>query len=215
MHTYATSASERNWIPIAIGAISVLLAWLLSQVFARMHFQPPWWVEAPSVLGFYGILTPVFEKYLWHRKAGPLRSSIPNLHGTWVGHLTSSYIDPQTQKSATKTLVIHVHQEWRQILVKCNVGSSTSVSTMACIDPYDSNAPKVTYIYKNEPKALEVETMQIHYGVASLDVSSDGKTLKGSYFTGRGRGNYGEIELRLITREHLPPEKAIRGADPS
>jgi hypothetical protein len=54
--------------------------------------EVPWWIDAPSVMGFYGLIYQWFDKYLWFRKFifVPF-SSIPNLQGTWVGAIHSSY----------------------------------------------------------------------------------------------------------------------------
>ena len=49
--------------------------------------------------------------------------------------------------------------------------------------------PQFTYEYMNQPKNHAPESMNIHYGMASIWI--DAKTLKGEFFNGRGRNNFG------------------------
>ncbi|MGD1702628.1 hypothetical protein [Dapis sp. BLCC M229] len=63
MHAYATNAKDRETIPLYIAAISVMAALLLSSVVKNLQWQVPWWLDAPSVMGFYGIFYQAFEKF--------------------------------------------------------------------------------------------------------------------------------------------------------
>ena len=82
-------------MPFLIAAIGVILAWLLHWTFQALRVIVPWWLDAPSVMGFYGLLYSIFDKYLWRLK--PMRKiglvKVPDLNGTWKGYVSSSFND--------------------------------------------------------------------------------------------------------------------------
>src|SRR2546427_6319232 len=95
MHAYATDATDRKVIPTILAVISVGLAIALSRTVEALGYQPPWYVDTPSVMGFYGLLYFWFDKVGWRWGIKSARvSRIPDLRGTWKATLKSYYKDP-------------------------------------------------------------------------------------------------------------------------
>ncbi|MEM7726699.1 MAG: hypothetical protein AAF208_10040 [Cyanobacteria bacterium P01_A01_bin.45] len=207
MHAYATNASERESIPVWLASIAIVGAILLSSTLKSMNLEAPWWIDAPSVMGLYGMVYQWFDKSLWCQKfASICFSSIPNLKGTWVGVIHSSY----GGGTDVPGVMLHIRQTWTSINIRLFTQTSSSYSIMAAVNTYNSSEPSLKYEYMNEPSALSVDTMNSHRGTANLQLSPDGKELTGDYFTGRGRQSLGTMEFRLISRKYLKREEALR-----
>jgi hypothetical protein len=54
MHGYSTDSGERRIVPLLLASVAITLAWLSSKILTVMHLTLPWWLDAPSTLGFYG-----------------------------------------------------------------------------------------------------------------------------------------------------------------
>jgi len=93
MHGYSTDSSERRVVPLLLALLAIALAWVTSKSLATAHLSFPWWADAPSSMGFYGVLYILFDRYLWRNsfvhKLGLVR--IPNLTGRWRGYLITSF----------------------------------------------------------------------------------------------------------------------------
>jgi hypothetical protein len=92
--------------------------------------------------------------------------------------------------------MVNIDQRWNSISIVFEGEDSRSVSDIAGFETQTAGASQLVYHYFNEPKPGAVPTMEAHPGFARLRVT-DSQTLQGDYFTGRGRGTYGEI---LLTR---------------
>src|SRR5260370_21830036 len=92
MHGYSTDSNERRLVPLLLATLAIGFAWMFAKLLAISHLSFPWWLDAPSSLGFYAALYGLFDKYLWRnriiRKLG--LSRIPNVAGCWNAVLTSS-----------------------------------------------------------------------------------------------------------------------------
>ncbi|MEI2580010.1 Cap15 family CBASS effector [Scytonema sp. PRP1] len=209
MHTYATDAKDREWVLLWIAALAVVATLLLNYVLKVLNLQVPWWLDAPSVMGFYGLLYELFDEVIWALRIGPIRfSDIPNLRGTWVGVIRSSY---QTG-TETRGVIIYIRQTWSKISVQLETETSRSKSTMAAVYTENSSEPGLKYEYANEPGARSPETMQPHRGIVNLVLSPDRKTLKGDYFTSRSRQTYGEMVFQRVSYECLTRQEALQKA---
>ena len=204
MHGYSTDSGERRVVPLLLASAAITLAWASSKILAVMHFSLPWWVDAPSTLGFYGALYTLFDRNLWKnrllRKVGLVR--VPNLTGRWHGYLISSF-DAHVKR---RDLMINIFQSWTQIAVFLTTTSSISRSCAAVIQVDDPDGLSLTYQYQNQPLANAMKTMHMHYGTAMLRMSDD-DSLTGDYYAGRDRRTFGRICCR---KEHStaarPPE---------
>src|SRR6185437_14852319 len=201
MHAYATDATDRKVVPTVLAVVSVGLAFALSKTLSLLGYQPPWYVDTPSVMGFYGLLYVWFDKIGWRcRIKSAQLSRIPDLRGTWRATLKSSYKDAAGQPTVVEG-VVHIRQTWTRLSIRIQFGSSTSCSTMGAINTEDSPDAGVNYEYLNEPEPHGVDTMSIHRGTSHLRISIDGRTLVGDYYTGRGRMNFGSLALNFISRD--------------
>ena len=79
----------------------------------------PWWLDAPSVMGFYGLFYSASDKWLWAkpivRKIGLVK--IPNLNGVWEGCVTSSSYD---NHGSEITINMGISQTWARISIILN-----------------------------------------------------------------------------------------------
>src|SRR5260370_22431173 len=95
MDGYSTDSNERRLVPLLLATLAIGFAWMFAKLLAISHLSFPWWLDAPSSLGFYAALYALFDKYLWLnrvvRKLG--LSRIPNVAGSCHGFLTSSFDD--------------------------------------------------------------------------------------------------------------------------
>jgi SMODS-associating 2TM, beta-strand rich effector domain len=212
MHTYATDAKDRESIPLWLAALAVAATLFLNYLLKALNLQIPWWVEAPSVMGFYGLLHGFFDNFLWRVQFKAIRlSEIPDIRGTWVGTVNSSYAGG----TEIRGIILHVRQTWSKLSVKIETETSRSFSTMAVVNTSNSSEPGLKYEYINEPGTFSVQTMQTHRGTANLRLTPDGATLKGEYYTGRGRQSMGDMVFHKISTQFLTRETALKQANHS
>src|ERR1700682_2257136 len=190
MHGYSTDSGERRAVPLLLASLAIALAWLSSRILALMHLSLPWWLDAPSTLGFYGALYALFDRNLWRnrfvRKLGLVR--VPNLAGRWRGYLITSF-DGHVKHH---DLMINIFQSWTQIAVFLTTKTSISRSCTAVIKVDDPAGLSLPYQSQNQPLANAMRTMHMHYGTAMLRLSDD-DTLTGDYYAGRDRRTFGRI----------------------
>lgn len=209
MHSYATDAKDREWVLLWIAALAVVATLFLNYLLKVLNLQVPWWIDAPSVMGFYGLFYQLFDEVVWALRLEPIRfSNIPNLRGTWVGVIRSSY----QNGTETRGVIIYIRQTWSKISVELETETSRSKSTMAAVYTEDSSEPGLKYEYTNEPGARSPETMHSHRGMVNLVLSPDRKTLKGNYFTSRSRQTYGEMVFQRVSNKPLTRQEALQKA---
>jgi hypothetical protein len=196
MHPYAADSNERKIIPLYIAGASILVAWILNGTLEAIQLAVPWWIDAPSVIGFYGMLYALFDKVLWKKKI--FRSirvvKIPDLNGTWKGYLASSFDEHATRHDAT----IKIFQNWTRMSITLETAYSKSHSLIAGIITETSSEISLNYEYLNEPIADAKDTMHIHRGTARLAFYPEGKVFEGEYYTGRDRRNFGLLKFERI-----------------
>ncbi|WP_319509122.1 hypothetical protein [uncultured Methanolobus sp.] len=144
-----------------------------------------------ATFGFvYLFFFKLFDRRLWKKSLfGFSFSQIPNLAGSWKGHIKSNY------NEGTKTdITVDIEQTWSSISIILKTATSKSESEVASISLSKS---RLVYQYFNEPSSNSAKSMHKHYGFTFLDFEND-NSLKGSYFTCRDRQNNGDIYLRRI-----------------
>ncbi len=194
MHSYHVSPSPLPRIHLAVAMFALGAAWLLHLTLAKVSFQT-WWIETPSVFGFYMLLLEAWDRWLWCMLPQRNFLCIPRLDGIYRGILKSSF--DQFQKEYEVTITIH--QDGRSIRARLETGQSHSDSSFALLDVYRTGERALTYLYRNEPNPDAPDTMHIHYGVCSLQFSGSlPETLSGHYWSGRDRNNHGLIEVRRV-----------------
>ena len=195
MHGYSTDSDERRVVPLLLASLAISFAWLSPKLLLVIHLTVPWWVDAPSVMAFYGVLYALFDRYLWRNglvsKLGLVR--MPNLAGRWYGYLISSF----DGHAKHHDLMITICQSWTQIAVFLTTAKSISRSCAAVIQVDDPEGVALIYQYQNQPVADATRTMHMHYGTAMLRVSIEG-FLVGDYYAGRDRRTFGRICCRRV-----------------
>jgi hypothetical protein len=198
MHPYTTESIERKYVPLYIAAISLLAAWGLSKTLAILQIAPPWWFDAPSVMGFYGLFYNIFDRGLWKipilRQIGLVK--IPDLNGTWNGYVVSSFDAHATRHDAS----IEILQSWTRISITLRTENSKSHSLIATIITKNPGGMVLSYEYLNEPKANAKDTMHTHKGTAWLTLVNSGEIFEGEYYTGRDRQNYGSLHFERFQK---------------
>jgi hypothetical protein len=197
LHPYAIDTDEHRNVLVILIAGSILAAWLLTKELTIAGIAIPWWVDAPSVLGFFGIFYKAFDKGIWHlRILRPIKLvKTPNLQGRWKGSVTSSYDSYKTKHD----VAVEIRQTWTRIMITLTTTTSTSHSLTASITTQESNQT-LTYEYLNEPKPTAEDGMHTHRGTAILTLVDKEKKLEGQYYSGRDRQNHGTLLLRRSTR---------------
>jgi hypothetical protein len=195
MHSYQIDDNLRTRIFIVSAILSVVAARLLYLIILQLPFSLPWWIETPSVLGFFGIFVWLFDNYLW--KIGIVHQTkwffIPNLNSAWVVEIKSSHKGFEETVEARAI----IRQTASKICIALETTLSHSRSIYAALMRTERlNTFELTYLYVNEPKADSIATMNIHQGTACLRISDDCKVLEGEYYSGRGRQTFGRIIFR-------------------
>ena len=189
MHTYSIDIEERKNILLILAIISIVFSWGFYKILGYYQFSLPWWAESPSVLLFYGLLFVIFDKWLWKyfKKINFVKT--PNLNGVWNGNLKSSFDNHSSEVKA----ILKIFQTWTKIKILLITDQSSSYSESASIIIDAPEGKYLSYQYINEPKSNTVETMSIHRGTVQLIFDEKKNALKGEYYSGRGRQNFGSL----------------------
>lgn len=191
MHPYATDSVERSRVPILLVVICIPIAWVIRHYCEGLQLALPWWFDAPSVLGFYGVFYFAFDRALW--KLRLLRTlglvEVPNLNGKWQGTLMPSGAKRERE------VTLEIQQTWSAISIRLRTKHSASKSMIATILLAGKLDDVLSYQYWNEPKPGVAFDMHTHRGTAWLTLSSDQTRLEGEYSTGTGQKNFGTIRV--------------------
>lgn len=192
MHPYQIEEDIRTRKMLLLVFFSVMAAYVLNILLQYLPQPIPWWIDYPSVLGFYGVFSWLFDNYVW--KFSFLQEQdwllIPNLNGVWNVEMKTCY-DNFTDLVPGK---LYIRQTGSRILISMETNNSISHSVQATIcRSAKLKTFEIVYNYINEPKPASKSTMNIHYGTGWLQISDDFKTLEGDYYSGRGRQTYGSV----------------------
>jgi hypothetical protein len=196
MHPYAIDSEEKRYILFGLAILSIFAARGLSIALEWAGLNPPWWIDMPSVLSFYGLFCGTFDRWFW--KLSALRKislvKTPNLGGTWKGFGASSF----DKHATTYQGMLKIRQTWTRISIILETDTSVSRSGVAGIMTHDTAAPFLSYEYLNEPKANAKDKMHSHRGTArlSLKKSENMELLEGEYYTGRDRQHFGSMRFQ-------------------
>lgn len=193
MHPYVSDSEISRNVSLALAGVAILLSWLLAKILATAGVQAPWWVDTPSVMGFYSIVYIVFDRWVWRVLAKRQIINVPDLDGMWTGMLRSSHDD----FASTRPVTMRIQQRWSRILIVVETAHSRSRSTVAGLITDNPSEPAIVYQFDNEPAPAATSTMHTHRGTATLRLRMDrGRAvLEGDYYTSRDRTNYGELSL--------------------
>lgn len=193
MHPYASDSRSGHLIHLVLAVSAILAAWGLHAVFEACSLTAPWWVEMPSVLGFYGLLWKAFDLKLWTLKPLHWRNwlGVPDLNGNWNALIDTTYEGEAIQVEGQ----VVIRQTWSRVSIVAEWGKSGSYSATAVLQKGPALRDELTYTYVNEPKGTAVATMAMHRGTTWLSISEDRTRMEGRYYSGRGRQQFGDISL--------------------
>jgi hypothetical protein len=136
-------------------------------------------------------------RWLWRQLPILNKAFFPDLNGTWVGTLETTWKDANGVRPGPIASEITIHQSLFAISVTQRTGESVSHSTrvIAEAEP-DADRYRLWYSYSNRPRATLQDRSAPHEGVAWLEVSLSDQPnqLVGQYYT--GRGTRGDISVR-------------------
>lgn len=195
MHPYSINSEEHKQTSFYLAIGAILLAWAL-YLFSKNVFPLPWWIEAPSVIGFYGLLHKWFEIKLWRNKYIRTILSIktPIIDGNWTGSITSHSVHANGLIPIKKFCI---KQTWSHVIIYLETETSESHSFEASMNVDEFGTARVHYQYINKPKDTAPETMHVHYGSASAKFDDNG-SLQTEYYSGRDRNNMGSFEVKRL-----------------
>jgi hypothetical protein len=203
MHPYSNDSNRPRTTALLLAVAAILLAWAAGSLLRGLEVIPPWWLDMPAVVGFYGILWRLYDRTLWRLRIGDQTlSGIPDYSGTWTGQVHSSH-DGTTMHPARLT----IRQTASRILVELRTNQSRSASHTAMLCAGPGSAQGLQYIYVNRPRSVPAAVpaaprpdrpaplaMHPHEGVSRLLLCPDG-TLEGEYQNDRHRGTHGTLSF--------------------
>lgn len=204
MHSYASDSPDRTVVPWVIAVIAVAVAYAYFLASSFFEFSLPWWMEAPSILGVYGVGHWLYDTVLWKKTLFGVRlSQVPNCNGTWYGPIHSSHNGGSQGKG-----MITIRQTWSKILIEFESTTSSSLSRMASFNITPGPSHGLIYEYTSDPRSHANPAMHAHRGLAFLKLSQSRNCLEGDYYTGRDRGTQGTMKMLLVSCEVLDREDA-------
>jgi hypothetical protein len=203
MHSYSTDQPRRWRVYFGLGAVALGLTFLSDKL--AQFFEVNYGVTIGALsFGVASIIVyTVFTKWLWDWH--PVRwiglTKVPNLNGTWEGHLHTSYDGAEGSESAAQDYdeltpmeaTITIAQTWDKILISLDGPESGSESVGATL-LVNGRWPTLTYNYENSGKDHH-NGLNHHYGTTMLEYNPEDETLDGMYYTGPNRENTGRLEF--------------------
>lgn len=188
----------------AFGVAAIAAASALRELTAMPHLAGHVDSAALSAGVIYGGLIVLYERWGWR-----WLSTIRNLNGTWVGSITTTH-----NGGASVPCVMRVHQTWTRMAIELETEQSRSRTTMSALYEDQPGDVGLKYEYVSEPRSLAVPTMQTHRGACTLAITSGSDrghlSLRGDYFTGRGRETRGEIILHRVSQDLMGFDAALK-----
>lgn len=190
MHSYSVDSRERELATAIIALLSLFIAKLLDPLWSSLGLSTI--IPIAGLWGTFGLLMFLHDRYIWRIRIGSKRiSMIPDLNGNWKGTGVSSHKFEDCENSFPVELKIS--QTWQAIAITGSFEESRSESLTACVGTQDK-VFSLTYLYINHPYYTSNDRLHKHEGTVILRMSEDGR-LKGEYYSGRDRCNYGELSL--------------------
>lgn len=187
---------------IVLPLISAAFAYLIN-LSLQEYISSPWifLVDSLGVLGMYSFLFQLFNYSLWQLFPAGIFPivAVPNLNGTWIGKLRSSYDNNRTSYEVR----VEVIQTFSNIKVYSYFNKSWSFSIVSDFYKEADGRKVLHYIYRNEPRNNALPTMHGHYGAAKHEYIESRDTMECSYYNEppRNRGWYGNYNVKRKKRK--------------
>lgn len=157
-----------------------------------------WWGYISPAVSAVLVSVSIFDRYAW--KWPVLRllgGSRPCLHGTWVGSLQSTWVDPATNEVVPPIEAYLVaRQTFSSLSIRLLTKESSSKSSTAEIIAALDQTCQVAWVYSNEPRMSVRSRSEIHNGAGSLTLvgGANPSALEGHYWT--DRDTKGELHFK-------------------
>lgn len=181
----------RREIGIYFQLVTFIIIWVGVLFASSVEFKINWEAvkKLPEVVTIYYGLQLVFTLWAWRL---PIFQCwlvpFPDLQGTWVGTLQSTWPDPTTaQVKRPVPIIMVIKQSFSSISCVMYSQESTSFSSAAQIIGDEDGLPlRLSFNYSNRPKASVREHSEMHDGAAILRiVKQPERVLEGEYWTDR------------------------------
>jgi len=161
--------------------------------------------KLPDAVTVFVVLSVLFRKWFWRwRIFKGWLVQVPDIEGTWDGHLQSTWVNPATgQGIPPLRMILVVRQTFSSMSCTMFTKESESHSRAAQLAvEEESGATTLSYNYTNRSKADIRDRSPIHDGAAHLRVvATPTRMLEGEYWT--GRRTTGQMTLRFSSRQLL------------
>lgn len=181
----------RKEIALWAQVLTFLVIWVVILLISRVELKVNWEAlkKIPDAIAAYSILLLIFARWAW--RWAIFRGwlvPLPDLEGTWIGSLVSTWRDPETEQPRQPIpIVLVIKQSFSSVSCVQYTEESTSFSNTAQISK-DENSGVLTlsYNYTNRPRATVRDRSQIHDGAAILRIAEKPRlALEGEYWTSR------------------------------
>ena len=209
MTIYGLKNSIRKKVLIWISVVSLIIGnalfWLCNKALLCIYatypiikeFMDKWeylgiFSAQITVVTTFGIITWIFNNYLWKTKAFLKILGLPNLNGTWEGVLESTYKGEDGQYIKTD-MTLTIKQTFEKMSCTSKFPKSESFGDIICLDTESSEGVVLKFTYINKSYDMECGMPQ-YPGFNELRLA-DSNTLSGKYFTQRIPSTHGTILL--------------------
>lgn len=190
------------WVLVGASILTwILLVWLWGLDHANFIQMLK---QVPNAITIITIGTVFFIKWLW--KLPVFKHwlvCIPNLNGTWVGEIQSTWVDPKSNKSPPPIKVMLTIKQ-SLFCISCVMQTAEMKSYSSAegfqIDP-ERQINQLAYIYTSKPGQLVQHRSPSHDGAIIFDILTITKKLVGEYWT--GRKTTGTIDLKFYSKAIL------------
>ena len=193
MHEYSIAQGVRKWT----WCVAMLLALGISYGYMLLiekfpSIELPAVFESPSLLGVFGMLMFVYDKWLWKVKVCGIKlSPIPDYNGTWEGGICSSH-----NGGSMISCTLEIKQTWSEIVCRLKTDKSCSYSVAASISTEIGPNVGLVWRYVNTPRNNCKADMQMHHGVSRAAINDVGELECDYYNCSRERNTCGTIKFR-------------------
>lgn len=204
MHNFSTDQPNRHQRYILIGILAAVIYLRGTSFFGPVLGLSLGVVSTVLYLGF----TKHLWKWGWLHRRGLV--AVPNLNGTWEGHLYTSADagpipdeqivreEPQIDGLTKQEASLEIEQTWDKIRVSLDGPESPSHSRGATILIQEKASPTLSYNYWNDG-SMTNDDLDPHYGTAILEYNEDEDKLRGKYYNRPDqRGTHGIMELYRV-----------------
>lgn len=194
MHDYSIDNKERYYIKgLAMLLAICIITYTESHIsyieeYIKIVLKIDINLKGISLFSCYGIVIHLYNKYFWKTTLFQLLFNTPNLNGTWNCEGISSHDGGEFQGK------LFIEQTWTKIFIRGEFKSSHSRSFVASVKTNHGALQELVFSYNSEPDETSASSMVEHKGTTLLRKTNK-NSFKGTYFTGRGRGTTGSLNI--------------------